>query len=131
MGRAVLILNRPTERRKAQDWIAKAPDGTIVEFRTSKRSLQQNAKFHAMVTKLAQKTLYHGQKLEVDDWKLIFMDALNREVRAVPSLDGRGFVNLGRRTSRLNKEDFAELIELVAAYAAQIGVDLGQERESA
>jgi hypothetical protein len=128
MGRAVLILNGKVDREKAARWIAKAPVGTRVEFKASKRSTPQNDRLHAMLTILAEQLTWHGQKLDVDDWKLVFMDGLNREVRAVPSIDGRGFVNLGQRTSRLTKDEFTELMDLVEAFAAQHGVNLSEEQ---
>jgi hypothetical protein len=42
MGRAVLILNGKVDREKAARWVAKAPVGTRVEFKASKRSIPQN-----------------------------------------------------------------------------------------
>jgi len=128
MGRAVLILNGKIERDKARAWIDKAPPGTRVEFKASKRSIPQNDRLHAMLTVLAEQLAWHGQKLDVDDWKLVFLDGLNREVRVVPSLDGRGFVNLGRRTSRLTKDEFTQLMDLIEMFAAQQGVSLGEEQ---
>jgi hypothetical protein len=126
MGRALLILDGPTPRRKAHDWIDKAPTGTRVEFKASKRTLPQNDRLHAMLTVLSENLLWHGQKLDVDDWKLVFLDGLNREVRVVPSLDGRGFVNLGRHTSKLTKDEMGDLMDLIEAFAAQHGISLGE-----
>ena len=126
MGRAVLILNGASDRAKAAELIAKAPAGTVVEFVSYKRTIPQNARLHAMISRVADQLAWHGQKLSVDDWKLVFLDGLNREVRIVPALDGRGFVNLGRKTSRLDKEECGALMDLVEAFAAQHGVDLGE-----
>ena len=123
MSRALIVLTTSADRAKATNWIAKAPNGTRVEFKAPKRTLPQNDRLHAMLTELAEQVAWHGQKLSVDDWKLVFMDGLNREVRIVPSLDGRGFVNLGRSTSKLGKEDFSDLMELVAAFGAQHDVE--------
>jgi hypothetical protein len=57
----------------------------------------------AMLTEVASQVDYHGTKLTPDDWKLIFLDGLKREMRIVPNLDGNGFVNLGRSSSDLSK----------------------------
>lgn len=124
MSRALIVLDTDANRAKATAWIAKAPVGTRVEYRAPKRTLPQNDRLHAMLTELAAQLTWHGQKLSLDDWKLIFMDGLNRELRIVPNLDGNGFVNLGRSTSRLSKEEFSDLIELVAAFGAKHGVTL-------
>ena len=123
---AIVILTGLDTRAKARAWIDRAPNGTRVEFRAPKRTLPQNDRLHAMITVIADAFAWHGQKLSVDDWKLIFMDALNRELRIVPNIRGDGFVNLGRKTSRLGKEDFGALMDLVEAFAAQHGVDLGE-----
>ena len=131
MSRAVLILQGKKERDKATTWIRLAPPGTVVEFRAYKRTTPQNARLHAMISTVAREVLWHGQRLDLDDWKLLFLDALNREVRAAPSLDGRGFVNLGRKTSKLTKDECGQLMDLVEAFAAQRGIDLGEKETAA
>jgi hypothetical protein len=65
----------------------------------------------------------------VDDWKLVFMDALNREMRVVPNIDGTGFVQLGRKTSKLTVPEMNELMALIEAFAAQHGIDLSMKEE--
>jgi hypothetical protein len=130
MSRATVILYRDADRAKAAKWAQTAPAGTVVEFRESKRTIPQNSRLHAMLTTLARQLAYHGQRLDVDDWKLVFLDALNREVRIVPALDGQGFVNLGRKTSKLTKDECTALMDLIEAFAAQHGVDL-RERGAA
>jgi hypothetical protein len=130
MSRALLILTTPADRAKASNWIAKAPAGTRVEFKAPKRTLPQNDRLHAMLTELADQLVWHGQKLSVDDWKLVFMDGLNRELRIVPNLDGNGFVNLGRSTSKLGKDEFSELIELVSSFAAKHDVKFSDDAQA-
>jgi hypothetical protein len=128
MGRAVLILNGKVDREKAARWIAKAPVGTRVEFKASKRSIPQNDRMWAMLTVLSENLLWHGQRLSPDDWKLVMLDGLSREVRAVPAIDGRGFVNLGRSSSSLTKGEMTQLMDLMEAFAAQHGVNLSEEQ---
>ena len=62
---------------------------------------------------------WHGLRLTLDDWKLIFLDALKREVRMVPNIDGNGFVSLGRSSSDLSKEEMGDLLELIYAFGAR------------
>lgn len=126
MGKAVLVLINDEIRAKAKDWVSRAPDGTRLTFVGPKRSLPQNDRLHAALTAVASQATYHGLKLSVEDWKLLFLDALNREVRMVPNLDGNGFVNLGRSTSALSKEDFSGLIDIVQEWAARNGIELSQ-----
>jgi hypothetical protein len=122
MSRALITINGPVDRRRATAWIAQAPVGTRVEMKAAKRSLPQNDRMWAMLTDLAQQVPWHGMKLRPDDWKLMFLDALKREVRVVPNLDGTGFVNLGRSSSDLSKGEMSDLIELIAEFGARHGV---------
>lgn len=122
MTRAVVILDSQNNRVKACEWIVKAPRNTRVEFKLAKRSLPQNARMWAMLTDVASQITWHGQKLTPDDWKLVFLDALKREVRIVPALDSKGFVNLGRSSSDLSKSEMGDLMELIAAFGAEHGV---------
>jgi hypothetical protein len=122
MSRALITINGPVDRRRATAWIAQAPVGTRVEMKAAKRSLPQNDRMWAMLTDLAQQVPWHGMKLRPDDFKLMFLDALKREARVVPNLDGTGFVNLGRSSSDLSKAEMSDLIELIAEFGARHGV---------
>lgn len=122
MSRALLVLDAPDVREKAKRWIDQAPVGTRVEYKAPKRSLEQNAMMWACLTEVADQVTHHGLKLTTDDWKLIFIDALKRENRIAPNLDGTGFVSLGRSTSDLSKEEMTDLIELILAFGAKHGV---------
>lgn len=126
MGRALVTLRNKADRERASRWIDKAPFGTRVEFKASKRSLPQNDRMWAMLTDVAMQLNWHGISLTPDDWKLVFLDALKREARFVPNIDGAGFVNLGRSSSDLSKEEMSELIELIFAFGAQHGVKFNE-----
>jgi hypothetical protein len=76
----------------------------------------------AMLCELATQLAWHGQKLTPDDWKLVMLDGLKRELRMVPNMDGNGFVNLGRSSSDLSKQEMTDLIELIFAFGAKHGV---------
>jgi hypothetical protein len=122
MSRAEIIIHGSADRERASRLIAAVPAGTRVAFRGSRRSLDQNAKMWAMLTEVSRQLEWHGQKLRPDDWKLIFLDALDREVRTVPSISGEGVVSLGKSTSDLSKNEMAELIELIYALGAEHSV---------
>lgn len=119
MSRATIIVQSNHDRERASSWAGKAPTGTIIEFRQNKRTLEQNARLWAMLTDVATQLPWHGVKLSADDWKLIFLDALSKELRIVPNLDGDGFVNLGRSSSKLTKAEMSDLMELIAAFGAK------------
>jgi hypothetical protein len=122
MSRAAIILNSRAERERAANWAAKLPSGTRVEFKAARRTLDQNSKLWAMLTEVATQVNWHGAKLTPNDWKLVFLDALKRETRAVPNIDGTGFVELGRSSSDLSKSEMGDLIELIYAFGATHGV---------
>jgi len=122
MSRVLLILGRPDIAEKAIAWIRKAPRGTRLLFHAPKRTTEQSDKMWAMLTEVAEQVKWHGMRLSSDDWKLIFLDGLTREMRIVPNLDGTGFVNLGRSSSKLSVAEMSDLIELIYAFGAQHGV---------
>lgn len=122
MSRAQITLSSRSDRERAIHWIGRAPAGTRVVFRESKRTTEQNDRMWAMLTDVASQLDWHGKKLPPDDWKLLFLDALSREERLVPSLDGEGFVDLGRSSSNLGKRDFSNLLELIGMFGANHGV---------
>jgi len=126
MSRAVVILGPQSDRKRAADWCLKAPAGTIVEFKESKRSTDQNSRLWALLTEVARQVPWHGVRLTPNDWKLVFMDALNQEMRLVPNLNGNGFINLGRSSSRLTKAEFGDLMTLIEEFGARHGVKFNE-----
>lgn len=121
MGRATVILKDSDTRKTATDWVLKAPTGTIVDFRRNTRSNDQNARMWAMLTDVARQLKWHGERLEPGDWKLLFLDALGRENRVVPGING-GIVSLGTSSSRLSKDEMSDLMEVIAAFGSNHGV---------
>jgi hypothetical protein len=128
MSRALITLNSAADRARAAQWVAKAPTGTRIEFKATKRSLPQNDFMWSMLTDLARQLPWHGVKLTADDYKLVFLDALKRELRVVPNLDGTGFVNLGRSSSDLTKQEMGDLLELIREFGARHSVRFIDQR---
>lgn len=131
MSRAGVILNGKRDREKAASWCMGAPAGTYVEFRENKRTLSQNSRLWAMLSEVARQVEWHGVRLSADDWKLIFMDALNQEMRLVPNINGTGFINLGRSSSKLSKAEMSDLIELIFKFGAERGVEFADDKKDA
>lgn len=131
MSRALLVLNTDADRKRATAWAWDAPVGTRIEWKAPKRSLDQNARMWAALTDIATQVKYRGLKLTPDDWKLVFLDALKREVRIVLNLDGTGFVSLTKSSSDLSKQEMSDLLEIIQAWAAQNGVVLHDQQEQA
>lgn len=122
MSRALLHLVNPSVRARAHRWIDAAPDGTRVEFREPQRTLEQNALMWALLTDVASQKEHFGRRYTADAWKVIFLHALGREVKFLPSLDGGAFVPYGGRSSEMTKAEMSELIELIQSWGAQNGV---------
>lgn len=122
MSRALVVIQSRRDRERACAWINQAPFGTRVEFKATRRTIPQNSLLWSLLTDLANQVLWHGVRLRPDDWKIIMLDALKREIRMVPNLNGDGFVHLGRSSSDLSKDEMGQLIELVVAWGTQKGV---------
>lgn len=131
MARYLITIDSAADRERAARVLAKAPAGTRVEFKAAKRSLPQNSMLWSMLSDIAEQVAWHGQRLRPDDFKLIFLDALKRELRVVPNLDGNGFVNLGRSSSDLSKAEMGDLLDLVSAWGAEHGVVFSGEKVEA
>lgn len=131
MGRYSFTLHSQAERDRALRAVSAAPSGSRVEVKDVKRSLDQNAKMWACLTDVAMQVTWHGKRLRPEDFKLIFLDALKRESRPVPNIDGTGFVDLGRSSSDLSKAEMSDLIEIIHAFAAQHGVTLHDDQVAA
>ena len=127
----MITIRSSADRQRAALWATKAPAGTRIEFKATKRSIPQNDRMWSMLTDIARQLPWHGVKLTPDDWKVVFLDALRREVRMVPNIDGNGFVNLGRSSSDLSKDEMSSLIDLIAEFGARHGVKFGDDQEQA
>ena len=117
-----MILANDAIRAKAKRWIDGLPLNTRVEFKEPKRTTPQSDRMWAMLGEVASQQTWHGLRLSSEDWKLIFLDGLKREMRLVPNLDGTGFVNVGRSSSDLTKGEMSDLIELIFEFGARHGV---------
>jgi hypothetical protein len=96
------------------------------------RSVEQNAKLHALLSDIASQKQWAGKWLDVEAWKRLLVAAWERaEGRAAefyPAIDGAGFDIVWRRTSRMNKQEMIELIEYATAWAVQNDVKLREEK---
>src|SRR5690349_20879218 len=93
--------------------------GSRVEVKGPKRSSDQNAAHWAMLGDISEQLLWQvdggRRKLDAEEWKLVFLDALRRERRdqmvLVPNTDHTGFVNIGGTSSSdLSVEEMSELL---------------------
>lgn len=109
-------------RAAAIEAIRRAPDGYTVEIAPETRTKAQNRLLWPLLADVSAQVDWHGMQLTADDWKDVFSASLKSELRAVPNINGSGFVALGQRTSNMSKARFSEMIELIFAFGAQRGV---------
>lgn len=108
--------------------VLEAGKGCQIEVRPLKRTLDQNAKFHAMIGQIAEQMGAAGSSWTVEDWKRLLIDQwasdTNRRIGSVvPSLDGQRVVQLGLQSAKFSVADATEFIEWLDAWAAQKGIE--------
>lgn len=92
-----------------------------MEVKPVTRSLEQNAKLHAMLTDIARKLEWAGAYRDVEVWKRLltaaWLRARGEPIEMLPALDGHGVDIVFRRTSELTVPEMIELIEYIQAWA--------------
>lgn len=122
MSRHLITLYSAEDRARARTYVNSAPVGTRVEFKAVKRSLPQNDLMWAMLTDVAAQKEHNGRRYTPDQWKVIFMAAIGREVQFIPSLDGKAFIPWGQSSSDLSREEMGNLIDFIDSWGAKNGV---------
>ena len=131
MSRATIVINTANDRQRIASWAQQAPWGCRVEFKEPKRSLEQNSRMWAMLTDVATQASHNGRKYTPDQWKVLFLHACGREVQFLPSLDGATFIPWGQSSSDLGKAEMSELMEFIAAWGAEHGVQFNDQPSEA
>ncbi|ELY5855428.1 recombination protein NinB [Cronobacter malonaticus] len=101
----------------------------IVEVKQRTRSLDQNRRLWATLRDVSEQVVWHGMKLDSEDWKHIFTAALKGQ-RSAPGING-GVVVLGQSTSKMRVSEFSELLELIYAFGAERGVRWSEDAQEA
>jgi hypothetical protein len=116
------VLAHDEARRRAAQACMTAPAGFVVKIAPPTRSLESNAAMWASLADVSSQVVWHGRKLDAEDWKNVFTAGL-RKLDVVPNIDGTGFVALGQSTSRMSKREMSDLLELIHAFGAEHGVE--------
>lgn len=89
-----------------------------------KRSNDQNRKLWAMLNDISRQVLHpQAGRLSAEVWKALALEQMHQEVRWYPSLDGERPVPMAWSSSRLDKKQFVDLVEILYAYGSEKGVD--------
>lgn len=118
----VFILRNEDIRRRAQTAIWDADDNSRVTIGPENRTLDQNAKFHALTTNIAKSGYqWLGKPRDAAAWKVLLVSghavATKEGSEIVPGLEGE-FVNLRESTAAMSKKRGASLIEYTLAFMA-------------
>lgn len=117
-------------RRRAAEDCKTASDGWIVTISEPTRTLDQNAKFHALCSDLAKSEVTWANKLRsADQWKVLLVSghatATKEGSEIVPGLEGE-FVNIRESTASMGVKRGASLIEYTLAFCAMNGVRISE-----
>jgi hypothetical protein len=104
------------------------PSGTRVHFTGARRTLGQNTRLFGTLTSVSEQVLLEGEKLTPEEWKDWFSAHLKLQ-RLVPNMDRNGFIALGVRTSRLSRDEFDNLQEMIYEFGARMGVTFKEPRD--
>lgn len=114
-------------RQLATAAVWRAPEGWTVDIKPPRRSLDQNAAFHAMLTEISKSgvAVCGEAGRDTEDLKTIFvslwMRLKERPSAEVTGLDGEP-VQLRRSTTTFSKSEMSELIECTAWWASSHGI---------
>jgi hypothetical protein len=113
-----------TNRAELMAALKGAPVGSTFELVDDPRTLKQNRLMWALLNEVSAQLPWGDppETYEPEDWKCAFMKAAGHKLRFMPAVDGNGVVALGYRSSRLGKEEFADLIETIYSQGLQRGV---------
>lgn len=92
----------------------------FVYVNRGRRSPEQNDKLWPMLRDISRQVQWHGFVPTPIEWKDIFTAALKRQ-KLIPGIDG-GLVVIGAHTSRMNSDEFSDLIELIYSFGTEHAV---------
>jgi hypothetical protein len=118
IGQTVIIRGSRTAAHKLVD---AAPQGAIMNIRPATRTGEQNNLMWALLSDVSR-AKPEGRELTPEVWKALFLHSLGHQQRFEMALDGNGVIPIGFRSSRLTKEQFSDLIEVIREYGARHGV---------
>ena len=124
----LFILAHELARKNAMQAVLEAPTGYAVEIKPKNRTLDQNAKIHALIQEISRVVVWAGKLQEVETWKRLltaaWLRARGEPVEMLPAIDGYGVDVVFRPTSKLTVEEMSEFIEYVQAWAIEQGIQI-------
>jgi hypothetical protein len=132
------VLAHDEARRRAIQAIQQAEQGHVVTIKPPTRSLEANAKFHAMIGDIARQFDFHGKRLELETFKRLAIDQFRADTKddfpdewrlvgsfeLSPSLDGSRVVMLGPQSRKFPGKLARAFVEWLYKFAADNEIDL-------
>lgn len=130
MSRFVIVNDRV--RQNAIDAVKQAPIGYAITVSDRKRSLDQNAHFHALCSDIAKSGLKWAGKMRNESaWKAILVSghavATGEGGEVIPGLEGE-FVAIRESTASMGVKRAASLIEYTQAFCLANEIALVETR---
>jgi hypothetical protein len=115
-------------RANALKAVQMAPEGYSIAISEPKRSNDQNAKFHAMLTDLSRSPIkWAGKRRSVDEWKIIMISGHSVTTgtggEVIPGIEGE-FVAIRESSASMTVRRAASLIEYLEAFCVSNDVEL-------
>lgn len=128
--RLTFELHSKEDRAKAVDAVSRALKGYVVVIRPAGRTLDQNARLHAMIAAAVKGGIATdaGRRLDEEDAKTAFVTGWMIE-NGMPSdivVFNRRPLQLRRSTKDFSKEELSSLMDFIEAECAQRGIQLGE-----
>ncbi len=118
---AFFVMSHEGARRRAIEAVQRAAEGWRVFIKRPKRTLDQNAKFHAICRDLTG-TPWAGKPRDAAAWKVLLVSghavATKQASEIVPGLEGE-FINIRESTAAMSKARGSSLIEYAQAFVSQ------------
>lgn len=96
--------------------------GDVVRIGPATRSLEQNAKLHALFSEIADTQTHVGRKLTAQQWKTLFISghaiATGLGADMIPGLENE-YVNVRESSAQMSVARMSSLLEYTMAWQAQ------------
>jgi hypothetical protein len=127
----IFMLVHDQARQNAIQAVKDAPEGYSVVIAEPRRTLAENAKFHAICSDIAKSSFqWAGKKRTAAQWKVLLVSAhavaTKESAEMVPGLEGE-YVNLRESTALMSVKRAASLIEYAIAFCAMYEILLSKQ----
>ena len=116
-----------------KNWLICGGGALVVTVKLLNRTLDQNAKFHAICEDLARSNLeWFGKKRSAAQWKVLMVSghavATKEDSEIVPGIEGE-LVSIRESTALMSRKRSASLIEYSLAFWVMQGVTLSARED--